>query len=261
MFKVSDFMIFAVDVGNTNIVLGGFDNDKLVFESRVATNTSKMSDEYAIAFSDIIALHGCNPKLFDGTIISSVVPQLLPVIKRAVKSLIGSNILVVSPGIKTGLNIKIDNPAILGSDLVCGAVSALCKYSPPCIIIDLGTSTTFSAIDANGSFLGGSICPGVRLSMSALAQNAAQLPYIDLEPCQEIIGPNTIDAIKSGLLYGHAAMLDGLIERYKNVIGENATVIATGGLANSIVSLCKDNIIIDETLVLDGLYQIYKKNS
>ena len=253
-------MIFAIDVGNTNIVLGAFENDKIVMTARMATDKLKMADEYAIAISDIMNLHGCSPKKFKGAVISSVVPQLIPTLRSAIQILLGVKTVIVGPGIKTGLNIKIDNPAILGADLVCGAVGALKKYPTPCIIIDLGTSTTISALDENGGFLGGSICPGVRLSLKALSENAAQLPFINLDPIDKVIGTNTVDCMKSGILFGHAAMLDGMIERYKAIIGENATVVATGGLATSIVANCKNDIIIDDDLLLDGLIEIYNKN-
>lgn len=254
-------MILTVDVGNTNIVLGGFDGEHLVFQSRIATDTGKMSDEYAVLFKDVLKLNGCMTEFFDGGIISSVVPQLTPTLKRALKRLIEGKIIVVSPGIKTGLNIKSDNPSILGADLVCGAVGALKKYPMPCIVIDLGTSTTISALDKSGAFIGCSICPGVRLSISALSENAAQLPYINLEPVKNVIGTDTVECMKSGIIFGHASMLDGMIKRYKEVLGESACVVATGGLTSVIIGNCESDIITDENLLLDGLIEIYKKNS
>lgn len=255
-------MIFTVDVGNTNIVLGAFESERLKFTSRVATEASKMEDQYAIEFADILTLYGYKPSHFDGAIISTVVPPLLPVLKRALTKLFKCKVLVVGPGIKTGLNIKIENPAILGSDLVCGAVGALQKYTMPCIIVDLGTATKFTALDKSGALLGGSIMPGVYISLKALSNSTAQLPHINAELIgNNVIGANTIDSMKSGIVLGTASMIDGMIDRYREILGENAVVIATGGIAPSIIEHCNHEIITDENLLLDGLYTIYKKNN
>ncbi|NMA79975.1 MAG: type III pantothenate kinase [Clostridiales bacterium] len=254
-------MVFTVDVGNTNIVLGAFDEDDLAFVSRISTDPSKMADQYAIDFADILTLYGYSPRLFDGAIISSVVPPLTPIIKEAVEKLLSCKVYVVSPGIKTGLNIKIDDPAMLGSDLVCAAVSALDKYELPCIIFDLGTSTTTSAIDKDGLFLGGSIYPGVQISLDALSSRTAQLPFISMETVDKVIGTNTIDSMKSGIILGTASLLDGMVLRYSEVLGGEPTVIATGGLASMIIPHCRCDIIVDNNLMIDGLYRIYKNNA
>lgn len=254
-------MVFTVDVGNTNIVLGAFKNDKLVFSSRVATEASKMEDQYAIEFSDIISLYGYAPSDFEGAIISTVVPPLNHVLKAAIRKLFNCRVIVVGPGVKTGLNIKIDNPAMLGSDLVCAAVGAMQKHKPPMVLFDLGTATTISAIDRNGVFLGGSIIPGVRVSLNALSQSTAQLPHISTElEGDTVIGGNTIDSMKSGIVLGTASMMEGMIDRYKDVLGDDAVVIATGGLAPSIAKHCRRDVIIDSDLLSDGLYTLYKKN-
>ncbi|MGN0689156.1 MAG: type III pantothenate kinase, partial [Oscillospiraceae bacterium] len=193
---------------------------------------------------------------------STVVPPLMPVLKDAIKKLLKCKVLVVSSGIKTGLNIKIDDPAILGADLVCGAVGAMAKYPLPLIIFDMGTATTISAIDRNGCFLGGTIFPGVKVSLRALSSVAAQLPDINTElNGMSVIGKNSIDSMKSGIVFGTASMIDGMIERYKAELGDDATVIATGGIAPSIVMHCKSDIIVDENLLTDGLLIIYKKNT
>lgn len=255
-------MILTVDVGNTNIVLGGFENDKLKFTSRVATEASKMEDQYAIEFADILQLYGYKPSHFDGAIISTVVPPLIPVLKSAIVKLLKCKVIVVGPGIKTGLNIKIENPAILGSDLVCAAVGALKRYAPPLIIFDLGTATTITAIDKTGALLGGSILPGVKVSLHALSSATAQLPHISTElEGNTVIGANTIDSMKSGIVLGTASMMDGMIDRYRDVLGENATVLVTGGLAPSIASHCRRELIVEDNLISDGLYIIYKKNA
>lgn len=255
-------MVFTVDVGNTNIVLGAFKNDKLLFTSRIATQTLFTEDQYAITFSDIIRLYGFEESAFSGAIISSVVPSLNMILKNAIKKLMGISALIVGPGIKTGLNIRLENPSILGADLVCGAVGALAKYKAPLIIFDFGTATTISAIDRSGSFLGGSIIPGVNVSLKALSSNTALLQDIGAVPTMpDIIGTNTPDSMRSGLYYGNASMVDGMIERYKEKLGEDATVVATGGLAESIVKFCRTkDIVLDNGLLLDGLYTIYKKN-
>jgi len=255
-------MILTVDVGNTNIVLGAFENDKLKFTSRVATEASKMEDQYAIEFADILRLYGFESSQFNGAIISTVVPPLIPVLKSALKKLLNCKVMVVGPGIKTGLNIKIDNPAILGSDLVCAAVGALKKYTPPLIIFDLGTATTITAIDKTGALLGGSIFPGVKVSLQALSHATAQLPHINTElEGNLVIGANTIDSMKSGIVLGTASMMDGMIERYREILGENTTVLATGGLAPSIANHCRQEVIVEPDLISDGLYSIYKKNA
>ncbi len=255
-------MVLTVDVGNTNIVLGGYEGEKLKFTSRISTETSKTEDQYAIELSGLMKLYGFMPHHFDGVIISSVVPPLISVLKRALNKLLKCKILVVGPGIKTGLNIKIDNPAALGADLVCAAVGAIKKYGSPLIIFDLGTATTISAINEKGELIGGSIVPGVKVSLNALSSKTAQLPHIDTELDSDIvIGTNTVDCMKSGVVLGTASMIDGMVARYREYLGDNATVVVSGGLAQSIAVHCKTKLSIDSNLLLDGLYEIYKKNN
>ncbi len=254
-------MILTVDVGNTNIVLGGYKDDKLTFTSRIATEAFKTEDQYAVELLGIMSLYGYTPENFDGVIISSVVPPLISILKRALKRLINCKVLVVGPGIKTGLNIKIDNPAALGADLVCSAVGTIKKYGYPCILFDLGTATTISAINDKGELLGGAIIPGVKVSLNALSNKTAQLPHIDTElESDVVIGSNTVDCMKSGIVLGTASMIDGMIARYREVLGENTQVVVSGGLSSSIAVHCKTELIIDSNLLLDGLYEIYKKN-
>lgn len=255
-------MVFTVDVGNTNIVIGVYDNEKLAVVARVATEAARTADQYAIEFKHILELYGIRLTDIDGAAISTVVPPLLPVLKSACKFLFKCTPVVVTSGIKTGLNIKIDDPAALGADLVCAAVGALEKYPMPCIIFDLGTATTVSAIDKNGAFLGGAIFPGVRISLNALSSSAAQLPYVNLEEMKsEPIGKNSIDSMKEGIICGTAGMMDGLANRYKEVLGENTTILATGGISEMIAPYCKNKVVMDSNLLIDGLYAIYKKNS
>ncbi len=254
-------MLLCVDIGNTNIVMGAYEGDTLKFVARCATDKHRTADQYVVELHAILSIHECNCDTFDGAIISSVVPPLMPTVREAVQRILGCKTMSVSPGIKTGLNIKIDNPAILGSDLVCGAVSALSNYKPPCVLIDLGTATKISGIDKFGSFVGCSILPGIGISLDALSSGTAQLPHIELDSASAIIGTNTVDSMRSGVVFGTASMLDGMIRKYRSVLGDDATVIATGGYSSNIVPFCETEIIQNPYLILDGLRLIYEKNS
>mgnify|MGYP000843554915 FL=1 len=253
-------MVFTADVGNTNIVLSAYDNDTRLFSSRIQTEANKTSDQYAIAFNSILHLNGISTKGFDGAIISCVVPPLQTTLRNAVQKLLGCHALIIGPGIKTGLNIKIDNPAILGSDLVCGAVAAIKKYKPPIIVFDLGTATKISAIDKFGSFLGCSILPGLGIPLHALSTRTAQLPHIDVDSAQNVIGTNSVDSMKSGIIFGTASMIDGMTQKFRSILGDEATVVSTGGFSAVITPYCETDIILDPSLVTDGLYLIYLKN-
>lgn len=256
-------MILAIDVGNTNTQFGAFDGGELVFESRIATNQFRMEDEYAISLMDILALYKVSAENFTGAVLSSVVPPVTSQIKPAVEKVCGCKVKTVGPGLKTGLNIKIDEPASLGADMAAVAVGAKEKYPLPAIVIDLGTATKILAVDKSGAFIGGIIAPGVKISAEALAQKTACLPLIGIsgEPIKKVIGTNTIDCMRSGLLCGTAFMLDGMIESFEREIGEKCTVIATGGFSGAIKPLCKSDFILDENLILTGLLEIYKKNN
>ena len=253
-------MVLTVDIGNTNIVLGGFEDDELKFVARVYTNKEKTDDEYAVLFNSIIRLKGYKPDIINGAIISSVVPPVFQAIKNAVSKLCGCKVLSVSPGTKTGLNIKIDDPAILGADMVSSAVGAIGRYCMPCIIVDLGTATKFSVLDKDANFLGGPIMPGVSISLDALSKRTAQLPHIEFDKIDHVIGTNSIDSMRSGILYGTASMVDGMIERIEAEIGQKATVVMTGGISKAIAPYCKAKMEFDENIVLYGLNSIYKKN-
>ncbi len=254
-------MILTIDVGNTHTILGSFIGDELVFTSRISTDRQKTRDEYAVMISSILSLskesHGQG---VEGAIISSVVPQVSGLLASAIELLYSCKVFIVGPGVKTGLNIKIDNPAQLGADLVCVSVGALKKYPLPSIVFDLGTATTISALNKNGEMVGGSILTGVNTALNALSQGTAQLPQISLDGEVDVIGTNTIDCMRSGAVIGNASMIDGMIMRYKEVLGEDTTVIATGGLSKVIAPFCREELILDENLLFDGLYAIYKKN-
>ena len=251
-------MILAIDVGNTNIVLGVMENEKIVFSGRLSTNINETDEEYAMKIHSFLRLHN----LFDieGAIISSVVPALVGTLKKAVKLITGVNALVVGPGIKTGLSSEIDDPATLGADLVVGAVAAKEKYPHPTIIFDLGTATTGTVINAKGACIGGMIAAGVKSSINALSTGTAQLPPISITAPTKVIGTNTVDCMKSGAVIGAAVMLDGFVDRFEKELGQKATVVVTGGLGKSIVKNCTHEMIIDENLLLDGLRIIYRKN-
>lgn len=256
-------MVLTIDVGNTNTVIGGFDeNEKLVFESRISTDTHRMEDQYAITISDILRLYNVNAKDIEGAIISSVVPPVTEPLKTAVERVCKCRVMSVGPGIKTGLNIKIAEPASLGSDLVSVAVGAKANYPLPIIAIDLGTATKILALDTMGAFIGGIIAPGVKISAEALAAKTASLPLIGItnEPVKNIIGTNTTECMRSGLLCGTACMLDGMVENFEREIGEKCSVVATGGFSSVIVPLCKKEYILDSTLIFKGLLEIYNKN-
>lgn len=254
-------MILAIDVGNTNIVLGGIENGKASFISRLSTDTGKTEDEYAIQIKMIAELNRVNTDSFDGAIISSVVPQIITTLKAAVWKVTGHTPLIVGPGIKTGLDIKIDNPAQLGSDIVVGAVAAIAHYPLPLMVIDMGTATTICVVDKHACYRGGVIIPGVKVAMESLTRNAAQLQSIGLEAPRKTIGTNTTDCMRSGVVFGNAAMIDGLIDRMSREIDGTPTVIATGGLAPRIIPHCSHEIIINDELLLIGLEIIFHKNA
>lgn len=253
-------MLLAVDIGNTNITLGVYDNDVLCFTARIATAQGTTADQYAVEIKNILELHGLEVTQIEDCIVSSVVPSVGGAVCNAVSLLCDIVPLELGPGVKTGLNIKIDNPAQLGADLVAGAVGAISEYTLPCVVIDMGTASTISVIDENGAYIGGVISAGVNLTLRALNQNTAQLPSIDISAPKSVIGSNTVDCMKSGVVFGTAAMLDGLIDRIADELGMTPTFVATGGLSKEIISYCKNDIIYNANLLLDGLREIYEKN-
>lgn len=254
-------MILAIDVGNTNIVMGCFDNNKILFRERVSTKLTATDLEYAVTIKTALDMNGLSPDHITGAIMSSVVPTVTNTFKRAIEKYCGVKPLIVGPGIKTGLSIRIDNPAQLGSDLVVDAVAGIHEYTCPMVIIDMGTATTFSVIDKNRNYLGGLITTGMSVSTDALISRTSQLPRISFDLPKKVIGTNTVDCIKSGIMHGNAAMIDGIIERIEEEMDGKCTVIATGGLAPLIAPLCKTNLILDDELLLKGLMLIYNKNT
>lgn len=254
-------MILAVDIGNTNIVIGCIEGENVRFVERVSTDLSKTELEFAVEFKTLFDLYRIGIKDIKGSIISSVVPPLNNIVRSAMEKLLRVKPLLVGPGLKTGLNILMDNPGQVGSDLIVNAVAGLHYYGAPLIIIDMGTATTISVVDEKRNYVGGMIIPGVKVSLESLVNRTSQLPRISLEAPKKLIGKNTIECMKSGIVIGQAAQMDGMVERIWEEIGTQATVVATGGLAGCIVPHCKNKIICDNELTLKGLGIIYDKNT
>lgn len=257
---MEDILILAIDIGNTNIVIGCIRGDEVLFTERLSTNTTHTTLEYAISFKNVLEIYQIDAKEIEGAIISSVVPPITNVIRDSIHKITDAEVLIVGPGVKTGLNILMDNPKTLGSDLVVNAVAGISEYPVPLILIDLGTATTISVIDNKKNYIGGMILPGIRVSTDSLTSRTSQLPRIGVEEPRRLIGTNTIDCMKSGMIYGNASCLDGMIQRINRELGEKATVVATGGLARFIVPHCLEHVILDDELLLKGLKYIYYKN-
>lgn len=253
-------MILAIDVGNTNIEVGCIQGDDILFVERIHTDGTKSELEYAISIKTVLELYKIERKALDGGIISSVVPPLTGVIRRAAEKVTGRDILVVGPGVKTGLDIRIDNPAQLGTGLVVGAVAGIEEYPCPLVIIDMGTATTFTVVNEKKQVMGGMIMPGVGVALDSLISRTSQLPKISLEPPKKLIGSNTVDCMKSGVLYGNAACMDGMIGRIEKELGQKVYAVATGGMAKYIVPYCSTPIQMDDALILKGLKLIYRRN-
>ena len=253
-------MILAIDIGNTNIVVGCIDDQKTYFIERLSTVRTKTELEYAVDLKTVLDIYHIKGSDIEGCIISSVVPQITNTAKLAAEKILKKDVMVLGPGVKTGLNILMDHPGQLGADLVADAVAGLNEYPVPFIVIDMGTATTVSVVNSKKQYIGGMILPGVRVSLDALTARASQLSGISIDAPKQVIGKNTVECMKSGVLYSSAAALDGIIDRVEEELGEKTTVIATGGLAKKIVSHCRRDIILDEDLLLKGLLVIYEKN-
>ena len=253
-------MILVVDIGNSNVVVGGVEGEKIVFEARLRTDATKTSDEYCIDVKNILDIYNVDKGLIEGSIIASVVPQVLNTFQTAIMKLTGKRALVVGPGLKTGLNIAIDNPSQTGADLVVGCVAALREHQAPLIVIDMGTATTMVVLDKNGSLIGGSISPGVKISLDALTGGTALLPGLQLDQPKRAIGRNTTDCMRSGIMMGTACMLDGMIQRMEEELGYQTKVIVTGGIAKFVVPMCRREMIYDKDLLVKGLATLYREN-
>ena len=253
-------MILTVDIGNSNIVIGGVEGEEILFEARLRTDSTKTSDEYCVDLKSLLDVYGVDTGSIEGSIIASVVPQVLNSFQTAIKKLTGKTSLVVGPGLKTGLNILLENPGQTGADLVVADVAALREHKPPMIVIDMGTATTMIVLDQTGALIGGCICPGVKISLDALTDRTALLPGLQLDQPKRAIGRNTIDCMRSGIMLGNACMLDGMVERMEAELGCKTTVVVTGGIAKFIVPLCKTPMIYDKDLIVKGLAALYRDN-
>ena len=253
-------MILAVDIGNSNILVGCVDDGKTICVENLSSDMGLAPVEYALRIKSIMDIHGIEMGDIEGCAVSSVVPQLTPVISEAVFKLLGKKPLIVGPGLKTGLNIRIDDPAQLGSSLLAYSVAALEEHEPPLIVVEMSTATTFCTVNRQRQYVGGVICAGVRTSLDSLVSSAALLHQVGIEMPQNVIGRNTADSLKSGMIYGTAACIDGIIDRIETEMNESCTVIATGKFAPLVTPHCKRKIIIDDGLILKGLKVIYEKN-
>ena len=253
-------MILAIDVGNTNIVLGCIEDGKIGSIVRIHTDTRETEAEYAIKLKQIFNAYGMDAEGFEGVILSSVVPPVTEALKRAVKTLTGLDCMIVGPGMKTGMNIRVDDPGTVAGDLITGGVAAMQFYGKPVIVLDLGTATTVTVVDAGGNFRGGAILPGIKLSYGALAAGTSLLPEISITAPKKCMATNTVDCMRSGAVFGNASMIDGLIDRMEEELGMKCRVVATGGLASSIVPFCRHEIELDDDLLLKGMWYLYEKN-
>lgn len=253
-------MLLVADVGNTNIKFGVYDGKELKIKLRFSTDPQKTPDEFAVELYTVFKINQFDPKNIDGAIIGSVVPGITPNLKTAIQTVTGVKSLVVGPGIKTGLNIKIENPQSTGADLVCSCVGAIELYPCPCIVIGMGTATTMLMIDKDRNMIGGSICPGIFISLDALTKSGALLPSVNLDFPRQVIGRNTSDCIQSGVIWGNVSMIDGMIDKFEEEIGSSCSVAATGGMAHLITAHCRHEIFLNDDLILEGLRLIYEKN-
>ncbi len=253
-------MILAIDVGNTNIVLGCIEEGKILNIVRLQTRIGATEAEYAIKLRQLLEFYGVDTQGFEGAILSSVVPPVTSALQRAVKMVTGLSCMVVGPGMKTGLNLRIDDPGTLAGDLLVGAVAAMNEYGCPVIVMDLGTANTMTVVDKDGCFRGGAILPGVKLGYAALAAGTSLLPDISITPPPKSVATNAVDCMRSGAVFGTAAILDGLSERMEAELGYPCALVATGGLASSITPYCKREIQCDDDLLLKGLWVLWSKN-
>ncbi len=254
-------MILAIDVGNTNIVLGAISDGEVLREVRIHTDRHVTDAEIAISIRQVLEYCGLSVDSIDGSIVASVVPSVTDALRVALANLTGKKPLVVGPGMKTGMNVRIDDPSTLAADLAVGSIAAMQYYGTPSIIIDMGTATTVVVVDKTGSYIGGAIYPGLHLSMEALSSGTSLLPSVSIAPPKKVIGTNTVDCMQSGAVFGTASMLDGMIDRMEEEMGCKCTVVATGGLAGGIVPCCRHEIIYDSDLLMKGLWYLYQKNT
>lgn len=254
-------MILVLDAGNTNIVLGVFDNDKMITNWRISTDKHKSSDEYGMLINQLFEHNGLRMRGLEAVVMSSVVPPIMHSLQRAVNKYCGIDPLVVGPGVKTGIDIKYDNPKEVGSDRIVNAVAAIHKYGGPVLLVDFGTATTFCAVSERAEYLGGAIAPGIIISSDALFQRASKLPRVELKIPEKYVCKNTVSSMQAGIVYGYAGLVEHIVNNMKKELSwDNAKVVATGGLARLIAGQTRAIDIVDSLLTLDGLHIIYKLN-
>ena len=253
-------MILAVDIGNTNIVVGCIHGEEICFVERLSTVSTRTELEYAISFKNVLEMYGVSIEDLDGGIISSVVPPVTNIVKHSMEKILNQKVMLIGPGVKTGLNVLMDDPRQVGSDRIVNAVAVVHEYPVPAAIIDMGTATTICVVDGKKNYIGGAIIPGMRIAADTLTARTAQLPKISLEAPAKLIGKNTVDCMKSGVFYRNVALIDGMLDKIEEEMGQKLTIIATGGLAKALIPYCKHDIILDDALLLKGLKIIYEKN-
>lgn len=253
-------MLLALDIGNSHVRFGGFCGDDLQFVASIATNERLTAEQYACQLRDVCALYGADLARMEGVVLCSVVPAVTPIVREAVELLTGLTALSVGSGVKTGLNLRIDQPRALGSDLVANAVWAAHRGRLPCVVVDMGTATTFTVLDQTGTLIGTAIAPGVKASLDSLRHMAAQLPAIRLEAPRGVIGRNTVDAMQAGTMYGAAAMVDGMLARIAQSLGETPSVLLCGGTGQAVAPFLTTQVECDPCVTLRGLAVIWRKN-
>jgi type III pantothenate kinase len=253
-------MLLAIDIGNSNNVIGLFSNEKLLTHWRIRTEWNRTSDEYWVLIKEFIQLNNVDTETIDEIIIACVVPPLIPVLKEMSNKYFSCDPIIVGPGVKTGMSILYKNPAEVGADRIVNSVAAYEKYRGPLVIVDFGTATTFDVVSQKGEYLGGAISPGVQLSLEALFKSAAMLPRVDMAEPESVIGKSTIESIHSGTVYGFVGMIDGMVLRIQEELQQKAQVIGTGGIVDLIASKTKTIDIIDPFLTLEGLRIIHRRN-
>lgn len=254
-------MLLAVDIGNTQTHLGAFQNGSLLEHWRLTTERDATADELASIYTNLLALRKLSFTDIDDVIISSTVPKIVPEYVEMTERYLGEQCVVVGPGLKTGMPIRVENPRELGADRLVNAVAAYDRLGGPCVVVDFGTAITFDAISGQGEYLGGIIAPGVEISLNALTERAAKLPQVELTEPERLIGRTTLEAIQAGVIYGFAAQIDGICERLRDELGDELQVIATGGLSSHIVPFCDSVELTDDMLTLTGLRLIYERNA
>ena len=253
-------MLLVIDVGNTNIVLGVYKDTELLDHWRISTDRQRTTDEYGVLIRELFYLNDLRADDINAIIISSVVPPVVPTLERMCQRYFGLSPLLIGPGVKTGMDIRYDNPREVGADRIVNAVAAYEKYVGPVIIVDFGTATTFCAVDAKGVYLGGSICPGIGISTEALVQRTAKLPRIELKRTDSVICRNTIESMQAGVFYGFVGQVEGIVSRMRRELDMSARVVATGGLAVVIAPATKAIDVVEPMLTLEGLRIIYERN-